>query len=823
MIVRTDTWLNCLLWFATLAFSLSAHAAEPAGWPRNIDASGMKIEVFQPQVDDWRDTRLQAHAAMAVTFKGDKQPTYGVLTLDSTTLVDRTARTVKLNRIERLEAHFPSAPEREAAFIAQARTALLRDISVISLDRLEAAVALTQAERKGQSQPVKNDPPSIIFSTEPAILVYVDGTPYWQDVQGTPLVRAINTRVLLLRDKAQRYYLHFLDGYLTASTLEGPWTVAPSAPAGAKTAEAAARDSKQVDFLAGQPDKDGGKTPSLKSLPSNKPPHVYVASTPTELIVTDGQPNYAQLAGTDLLYVTNTTANIFKFMSNQKSYVLVAGRWFESATLQGPWTYVPPANLPGDFARIPDDSAKENVKASVPGTQQSREAVVAAEIPQTARVDRQKTGFTAVVDGTPQLRAIDGTPLSYVFNAADPVIRVDESSWYAVHNGVWFVAARVTGPWAVAASVPAVIYSIPASSPLHYVTYVKIYDVTPTEVVVGYTSGYYGTVITSDGVVVYGTGYAYSPWVGTYWYGPPVTYGVGVSITWTPWGGWAFGFGFGWGWGYAGIGWWYPPAPWWGPYWGGAYYNAYGGVTAWGPGGWAGTTGNIYGRWGNVQSVSRGVAGFDAYTGNQFAGRYGTAYNSHTGTMVAGRQGAVENVYTGNYAYGGRGTAANARTGTVVSGGRVTVGNEGTGNQATINRATVRTPTGSVNMGGVRTDQGAVGHVGNDVYGAKDGQVYRYDASNSDHWQPVDQQQAQQRLQQGQQQLEQRREQGGGLSQDRVQQLNHDQAGRSLGEARTDAFQHNGAQFQRPSGGVNRPLSGMGGFHRPAGGFHFRR
>lgn len=804
-----------------------AAAPEPAGWPRNLNAGGMQIEVFQPQLDEWRDNHLQVHAAMAVTFAGDKQPTYGVLNLDATVLIDRPSRSVRLDRINTLEAKFPSAPQREAGFIAAARTALLRDVAVISLDRLEAAQAQTLAERKGQAQPVRNDPPRLLFSEVPALLVYVDGEPHWQKIGNAPLDRVLNTRVLLMRDAAGRFYLHFMDGYLIADKLDGPWSVASKPPAGSTAAEKLASENRQIDMLIGQPDKEGGKAPSLKSLPGGKPPVVYISTVPAELVVTDGTPNYAQLAGTDLLYVTNTTANVFKFMGNQKSYVLVSGRWFQADALDGPWTYVQPTSLPADFAKIPNDSPKENVKASIPGTQQAREAVVAADIPQTAKVDRKKTSFTSVVDGTPQLGAITDTPLSYVINAADPIIRVDDHSWYALHNGVWFVATGVNGPWVVATSVPAVIYSIPVSSSLHYVTYVKIYDVTPTVVVVGYTSGYYGTIVTSDGVVVYGTGYAYTPWVGTYWYGPPVTYGVGVGICWTPWGGWAFGFGFGWGWGYAGVGWWYPPAPWWGPYWGGAYYNAYGGVTAWGPGGWAGTTGNIYNRWGNVQSVSRGFAGYDAYTGNQFAGRYGTAYNSRTGTMVAGRQGAVENVYTGNYAYGGRGTAVNARTGTTASGGRVTIGNENTGNQATINRGTISTPDGTVNMGGVRTDQGAVGHVNNNFYGAKDGQVYKYDPNNPDHWQPVNQQQAQERVQQGQQQLQERRANGGGgqqLSQENIQQLNRDQSSRNLGETRANAFQQNGAQFNRPSQGFNRPLGGAGGFHRPmGGGFHFRR
>ena len=53
-------------------------------------------------------------------------------------------------------------------------------------------------------------------------------------------------------------------------------------------------------------------------------------------------------------------------------------------------------------------------------------------------------------------------------------------------------------------------------------------------VYVGYTPGYYGTVVSSDGVVVYGTGYYYPPYIGpTVWVPAPYTYGVGASFAWS--------------------------------------------------------------------------------------------------------------------------------------------------------------------------------------------------------------------------------------------------------------------------------------------------
>jgi len=279
---------------------------------------------------------------------------------------------------------------------------------------------------------------------------------------------------------------------------------------------------------------------------------------------------------------------------------------------------------------------KENVKAAVPQTPQAQEAVIANDIPQTATVSRTRASFTPLINGTPDLKPVPDTPLMYVVNSPTLIIMVSQYTWYAVQNGVWFTASSVQGPWVVATSVPPVIYSIPPSSPISYVTYVKIYDVTPQSVVVGYTPGYMGTVVTTDGVVVYGTGYTYAPYIGTtVWYLVPVTYGYAANPTWTPWTGWVIGFGFGWAMGAmatSGCCWGYAPAPYWGampyaPYYGGYAYGPHGGAAAWGPGGWAATTGNVYQHWGATTAVSRGAAGYNAWTGNAWgSGNWGGGF-----------------------------------------------------------------------------------------------------------------------------------------------------------------------------------------------------
>ena len=240
----------------------------------------------------------------------------------------------------------------------------------------------------------------------------------------------------------------------------------------------------------------------------------------------------------------NTDANLFRDLANNSLYVLISGRWFTAPAESGPWQFVPGDKLPPDFKNIPDNSPKAVVKVSVPGTPQAQEAVIANSIPHTAWVVRT-TATTIPIDGPPKIAPVVGTPLSYVANSEAPIIKIDAKTWYACQNGVWFVATSANGPWTAAATVPAIIYTIPPSSPIYYVTYVRVYGVSAQYVYVGYTPGYYGTVIGPGGVVVYGTGYYYYPWVGSVFYAPPVTYGVAAVPYYSAAVGFTIGFAFG--------------------------------------------------------------------------------------------------------------------------------------------------------------------------------------------------------------------------------------------------------------------------------------
>ena len=714
-------------------------------WPRAITTHGVTIQVYQPQLNHWTGNTLDAYAAVAIQSEGSHDKAYGVIWFTARTEVDKVNRLVTLERFKLTRWNFPSLGN-DISKYAQTFKAGVPSIQTIPLDLLETSLATTAAVDDQKMYPLNNQPPNIIFSSTPAVLALIDGQPALRPA-GEGLQKVINTRALIAFDPSDRlFYLALMDGWMEAPGISGPWSVAKRAPMRSLDKLRRSAEASDENQILGNPEQ------SLKeAYEDGEGPAVYVSMVPSELLLTQGPPQLTPIVGTALLYVENSGNDIFMDNSNQMFYVLVAGRWFSSNSLQnGAWEYVPGGKLPSDFAEIPTYSPKASILVSVPGTPQANEALIANQIPQTATISRSLAKLDVAYDGVPNMRPVDDTNLQYAVNTTTPVIYVPGGNYYAIQNAVWFQSVKATGPWAVARSVPSVIYTIPPSCPIHYVTYAYVYGSTPTTVFVGYTPGYYGTVVSSDGVVVYGTGWNYPSYVGSaVWVPAPYTYGVGAAFSWSAVAGWGLGFGLGMATGSA-------CSPWWGPVGGWDWGTA---SPAWGWSGYSGAAAaNVYGRWGNkayagtraawanpntgnIGTAARGSyynpvtgnsgfaargANYNAFTGNYRTGGAVSGYNSTTGRSYRGAGATVSNAYTGNYAAGVKGATYNAGTGVVHGGAAAVAGNAYTGESVSGSRGfTYNTNTGN-----------GLAHAGNNVYADHDGNIYK--SSPSSGWQQHD-------------------------------------------------------------------------------------
>jgi hypothetical protein len=644
-----------------------AQSSDP-GWPRVFKKDGRQLTVYQPQVDYWHGyTNL--HFRSAISLKGvTREERFGVAEVDALTVTDHDARIVALVPLQR-ELRFANVPADELARLRQAADQIHPpgQATTLSLDRVIACL-----DPKEQTiQPavdVNLDPPKIFSSTTPAILVIFMGTPQFKPVETnrTDLLFALNTNWDVLYDTATRmYYLLDGAGWLTApDVLKGPWTPARNLPPSIYSLPANDNWAEARKCLPGKPAKTA--------------PDVFASTEPAEMIVTDGLPRFTPVNGTELLRVNNTESFLFLHVGDGKYYYLVAGRWFRSGGLHGPWTAAS-RDLPPDFARIPDSDPAAIVKASVPGTPEARDAVLLASIPNTTTIQVTNVTEVVVYNGAPQFVVITNTVVQYAVNTPSQVFLVG-GAYYWCNAGTWLMSTTPAGPWTFCTSVPSAIYTIPPSNPNYNVTYVVVQSSTPTTVVYSQSSGYSGQYVAATGVLMFGMGMLVGAAIADhhddhyYYYPPPCHYSYGCGAVY-----------------HHGYGGYYASAHTYGPYGGAGRSASYNPAT--------GTYARSSYAYGPYGSASRGAA-----------------YNPYTGTRAAGGQ--------VNTAYGsaGRGVAYNPRTGNAAS-GRYASGDNGT-------VGAVRTSEGS---GRVAWDtehgQGTVGRTqSGDIYAAHDGTVYRKDS-----------------------------------------------------------------------------------------------
>lgn len=641
------TLIITLAWGATLPCGLAASQdSVPAtpqprpvdpGWPREITRNGVRLVYYQPQVDEWKNLReLRARFAFVLTPNNGK-PVVGVEEVRGSTQTDLERRTVLIDHIEIVDIRFPSLSGAEETKMQNLLKATFPGKPLtVSLDRLIAGV---QANQEAKTVEVKTDPPPIYVSTEPAILLTVQGEPVMAPIKGLQLKFVVNANWDLFFDPAEsRYYLLADKTWLTTGSLSGSWTAAGKLP------------SDLNKLPSGENWDHVQKAVAVRAKGDSKVPKVFYTGEPAELIVFAGDPVYKKIADTQLSYATNTDSWVFTDSADGQVYYLVTGRWFRAPHLQGPWTYAG-NDLPQDFQKISRTDDFGVVLASVSGTPEAEDAVLLAQVPTVAVVKRAEAQAQAKVayNGDPQFAPIEGTALSYATNADADVIRVEET-YYLCVNAIWFSSSSATGPWTIVTTVPEVIYTIPPSSPVYHVTYVKVEGLTPDEVTCSYTAGYSGAYIAgaaTGAALVWGTGYYYPPYI---YPGPVPVYRpyyatYGVSAAYYPYNGvYAVG-GYAYGpYAAAGRAAWYNPAT-------GAYGRAYttqypyGGRTyAWGYNPSTGTAWNTqqghgyYSQWG-TSTVTRGG---ETYQAGHVVTNYGsTAVAKGPNNVYAGHDGNV--------------------------------------------------------------------------------------------------------------------------------------------------------------------------------------
>jgi hypothetical protein len=730
--------------------------AADSPWPRRYQTPDSSIVVvYQPQIATWENQkRMTMYAAVSYTAKSSTMPLLGTIMVEADTRVSVANRLVDFSKLTISQANFQNATkEQTAAAVEAVKTGMSERERVISLDRVLASYD-SSLIRPNNVDGVKADPPAIFFSTHSAIVVNLDGDAVWSPIESNDLRFAVNTNWDLFEyPPSKTYYLRNGDAWLKSTNLaSGMWMPAGTLPA--SFSKLPATDNWK-DVKAALPGR---------AIAAASAPMVFVSTAPAELILLKGAPVYVPVSGTQLQWVSNTEADVFRLGQTGAVFYLVAGRWFSAPDFNGPWTFATPT-LPADFKKISVEHERSRVLASVPGTPQAADAVLLAQIPQTARVSKKDVKAPDVAyQGEPKFEAIPPTTLTRAVNTDKDIIKVGDL-YYMCFQGVWFQSRSASGPWTVTGQVPKEIYEIPISSPSHNVTYVTVED-DSDEWVTYAAAAAYGGMMVAWGCAVWGSGWYYPPYV---WYGgyyPAYfpyypTYGYGAR---------------------------YNP-------WTGAYSR---GAAVYGPYGGAGVAARYNPRTG---TYARGAAAWGPYGARGVA----EAYNPRTGAYARTRQSS--GVY-GNWGATGvvRGDdwAATARRTSNITGNTNRVVTGSGGNSALVHRG---------GQGGF-VAQGS----GGDMYAGRDGNVYRNEGGgwqqyNNGSWNNVPSATPQAREQAADRAGDRAAGTAGRTdSGSTINQLNRDSAARAEGAQRTrDASSVRSGSASAPRTGSYRPSGGTRG------------
>lgn len=756
-IMKNLRFISFILSFLLIAVHVKA---QDDTWPKIINAQdGSVIKIYEPEPESFSGNILKTRSAISLLQPGKTDPVFGTFWAVQTVDVDRDNRRMNVVSVKVPNVKFSSdVDENTVSYVKTTLEAQIPNVEPdLSQDEILASLD-NNTEEKKLSKNLENNPPKIIYSNKPSLLVVIDGEPKLQHNDSWGLDAVVNTPFTIVKN-TDYYYLYGGKHWYKGSSAEGPFTYVRNAPHNLSAVQTAVDNANNAD---------PGYSSDSASAEPNVIPEVIVSTIPAELIQTNGQPSFTHIDSTNLSYASNSQNDIFLSQADQQYYVLISGRWYKASNLSGAWQYIPANALPADFASIPEGSPKDNVLASVAGTQAAREAILDAQIPQTAKVDRKTAAANVDYDGNPDFQNIPGTDMQYAINTPSSVI-FSHGRYYCVDKGVWFESGSPAGPWSVCIDRPDEVDLIPPSCPVYNIKYVYIYDVDPDWVYMGYTPGYLNTFIYGP-TVVYGTGFYYSPWWGRHYYARPYTWGF--CMHYNPWAGWSLGYNYRYNWFHVGFG-----------------------VSAWS--GWGG------GWWG--PAVYRPPYRVNPYRSYGYYG-YRPAAGARSANIFGHRPAANNNIRVNNFSN----NIYNYRKDVVTRNNRVFNPNNRAGSDfsrrpAVTNPAQINTHADNRIINNNRPQQinRQPAPQNNNIQTDRTGNVYQ--RNNNQQWQQRQQNQWKPVDNSGQNNV--------------VQDLNRQQQMRDRGAQRTQNFQYSTRQANTGGGGFSRPGNNGGGGRQNGGGF----
>ncbi|HTR31636.1 MAG TPA: hypothetical protein VMH27_20330 [Puia sp.] len=446
--------------------------AQPAGgWPKSIiTASGTVINLYEPQVLSYADGQVKSRSVISVQDDPDNDPVFGVVWTTAKVMRDAEGQNLEIKSVNVDKVRIPEDENRaDNDFISAAMEVyypwVVKSVPEASV---QSSLALGQEEER-ISRDSTAPGPKVYVSTVPTALVLIDGPPRLEHNERWGVDAVVNSRNVIVRGKDSLYYLYYAMRWYVAVNATGPFGTQ-----GVKVT----RELRKInrDLL-----KAARKSDAPLDEIDMDVRRIIVSTEPAVLIQTDGTPQKTAMPRTSLYRIDNSDNAIF-YDNNTAYYYAEAGNsWYRSHWLKdgADWQPIRKVDMPADILLS---------GSKTDGWAEATKQRMDQYVPQTSRVDRRVT-TTVDYDGAPRFKPILGTHLEYATNTCGIVFRA-HGQYYALDNGVWFIASSPLGIWRVSDDRPAGLELIPPLYRVYKAKFVYVYQTAAEYVVEGYLPGY---------------------------------------------------------------------------------------------------------------------------------------------------------------------------------------------------------------------------------------------------------------------------------------------------------------------------------------------
>lgn len=177
--------------------------------------------------------------------------------------------------------------------------------------------------------------PVVYYSATPADIIVFKGPPQWSAIPGTQLAYGSNTdsTVFKYAPTGAFYYLTSGRWFTTTTPLMGSWSFATySLPPDFAKIPASSPAGKVLASVPGTPEAEDAVL--IAQIPTTVTVNAAQAAAEVKVSYV-GQPQFQPIAGTTMLYATNTPNKVIQL--GTQYYLCYQALWFVSSSPTGPW------------------------------------------------------------------------------------------------------------------------------------------------------------------------------------------------------------------------------------------------------------------------------------------------------------------------------------------------------------------------------------------------------------------------------------------------------------------------------------------------------